>query len=293
MSRQAPNPLDSSRLTELRRFMTRRRAMGLIGAGAAAALVAGCGGGGSEGTTDSSSGSSGGSSSGGTTGGTTGGSSSGTCTRVAEETNGPFPADGTNTNGGVLKNVFTDSRAFRTDIRSDFDGTNTQTGTPLTVTVTLQNVNGSCGVLAGYYVYVWHCSRNGNYSQYSGTMNGGDFSDRTWLRGVGRTDTNGQVTFTTIFPGRYAGRATHIHFEVYPDGTPEHNEVVATSQLAFPASVTSQVYTNTTLYPSSAANNTTNERDNVFSDGTDTEMVTISGSNALGYAASITVAVAA
>ena len=45
--------------------------------------------------------------------------------------------------------------------------------------------------------------------------------------------------------------------------------------------------------PGSAANNTSNESDNVFSDGTETELVTISGDNASGYLAYITVSVAA
>ena len=39
---------------------------------------------------------------------------------------------------------------------------------------------------------------------------------RTILRGVQAADSNGQVTFTSIFPGCYSGRWPHIHFEVYP-----------------------------------------------------------------------------
>ena len=51
-------------------------------------------------------------------------------------------------------------------------------------------------------------------------------------------------------------------------------------------------YTNTTLYPNSASNNTQNSSDNVFSDGTSTELLTISGDNSSGYSASITVTIA-
>jgi protocatechuate 3,4-dioxygenase beta subunit len=196
--------------------------------------------------------------------------------------------------------VLNDSRVIRRDIRSDLDGTDTQSGTPMTLTMTVQNVNGSCAVLAGYYVYVWHCSARGNYSQYSGSMNGGDFSANSFFRGVQVTDSNGQVTFTTIFPGRYSGRATHIHFEVYAPsanvGTSNFaaRSQVATSQLAFPASATDgseSPYTNATLYPNSATNNTQNSNDNVFSDGTTTEMLTITGNNTDGYVATITLAV--
>ena len=280
---------------DLRQPLSRRHALHLLGGVAGAALVAGCAGGGAD-AIDTGTGSSSGGGSSSSSGGSSSGGSSGSCTRVAEETAGPFPANGTNTSGGVTKNVLTDARAFRTDIRSDLDGSNTQTGIPLTVTLTLLNVNGSCGPLAGYYVYLWHCSRLGSYSQYSGTMNGGDYSERTWLRGVAQTDANGRVSFTTIFPGRYSGRATHMHYQVYPDATPANGEQRATSQLAFPASVTDGAgspYANTTLYPTSASNNTSNERDNVFSNGTSTEMLTITGNNTDGYVATITVGISA
>ncbi len=266
---------------ELQKLLTRRAALSLLG-GAAAALI-GCN---SEDTVvNSGSGSSSGTS-----------TDSGSCVTAAEETNGPFPADGTNTTNGASANVLTDARVFRTDIRSDFDGTDTQAGTPLTLTMTLQNSDSSCAPLAGYYVYVWHANGSGHYSVYNSTMNGGDYSAYTFLRGIGKTDSNGQVTFTTIFPGRYQGRATHIHYEVYPDNSPQHSEVKATSQLAFPPAVTDgsgSPYTNTTLYPTSAANNTQNSSDNVFSDGTSTEMLTVTGDNSSGYIATITVAVAA
>lgn len=271
--------------------LSRRKALALLGGGVAgAAFMGGCGGG-TGSITDVST----------VTPTPTPSTPSptpttGSCTTVAQETAGPFPANGTNTNSGLTKNVFADSRVFRTDIRSDFDGSNTQAGTPFTLTLTLLNVNGSCAPLAGYYVYLWHCNASGSYSQYSGSMNGGDFSDRTFLRGVAQTDANGKVTFTTIFPGRYSGRATHMHFQVYPDSTPQSSESKSTSQLAFPPAVTDgsgSPYTNTTLYPNSASNNTSNSSDNVFSDGTSTEMLTITGSNSAGYVGTLTVAIAA
>ena len=277
----APTPLD------LRRPLSRREALSLLGSTAGAAFVVGCGGGVTSTVAGTTSGS---------TSGTTTPTTTGSCTKVAEETAGPFPSNGSNTNAGVTKNVLADSRVFRSDIRSDLDGSNTQPGTPFTVTLTVLNLNGSCAVLAGYYVYLWHCNATGSYSQYSGNNNGGDFSDRSFLRGVGVTDANGQVSFTTIFPGRYAGRATHMHFQVFPDNTPSNGEQRATSQLAFPPSITDgsgSPYTNTTLYPSSASNNTSNSSDNVFSDGTSTEMLSITGNNSSGYVGTITVAIAA
>ncbi|KAL9934492.1 hypothetical protein V8E36_006948 [Tilletia maclaganii] len=44
-----------------------------------------------------------------------------------------------------------------------------------------------------------------------------------WLRAAYPTDKNGVVQFTSIFPGYYTGRATHVHARVYSDWTPLPN----------------------------------------------------------------------
>lgn len=40
---------------------------------------------------------------------------------------------------------------------------------------------------------------------------------QTWLRGAWPTDRNGVVQFTSIYPGYYTGRATHIHTKVFTE----------------------------------------------------------------------------
>ena len=55
---------------------------------------------------------------------------------------------------------------------------------------------------------------------------------QTFLRGVQTTDANGQVTFNTIYPGWYQGRATHIHVDVYRSGA-----IVKSTQIAFPETI--------------------------------------------------------
>jgi len=40
-----------------------------------------------------------------------------------------------------------------------------------------------------------------------------------WLRGAWPTDRNGVAQFTTIYPGYYTGRATHVHAKVFPEWT--------------------------------------------------------------------------
>lgn len=52
-------------------------------------------------------------------------------------------------------------------------------------------------------------------------------------------DADGKVTFTSVMPGCYSGRWTHIHFEVYPDveSITDTGNAIATSQMALPQNV--------------------------------------------------------
>jgi protocatechuate 3,4-dioxygenase beta subunit len=205
---------------------------------------------------------------------------------IPEETNGPYPADGSN---GV--NALTESGVVRSDIRSSFgDASGTAEGTPLAVTLTLVDVSSDSdpgSVVADAAIYVWHCSREGDYSLYSD-----GFEDENWLRGVQKTDAKGQVTFTTIFPGCYSGRWPHIHFEVYPslaDATKAQNRQ-RTSQLAFPEDICNDVYA-TDGYESSVKNfeGMSLNTDNVFSDGHTLQLAKVTGSVKKGYTATLRV----
>ena len=94
------------------------------------------------------------------------------------------------------------------------------------------NVNSSCAGVANANVEIWHVDAAGNYSQY------GSQSGQTYLRGIQTTNSSGEATFTTIYPGWYAGRATHIHLEVTINGAS-----VKVTQIAFPESVNATVHT--------------------------------------------------
>ncbi len=161
----------------------------------------------------------------------------------------------------------------------------------MTVTLTLVNTNASCASLAGCAIYLWHCDRDGNYSMYSSGV-----TDQNYLRGVQETDANGQVTFTTIFPACYAGRMPHMHLEVYRSlaTATSSTSKIKTSQIAFPIVDCQTVYA-TNGYSQSVRNlaQISFATDNVFSDGTTLEMASVSGSVAAGYAASLTVGIAA
>lgn len=257
------------------RVLTRRRALALLGAGGAATLLAACGSDATGSTTAA-------------TAGTAAAAVTGDLTATPEETGGPFPADGTNDDGeGTVANVLLDARSVRSDIRSDLDGSNTQDGVPFSLVVTV--VDEATGLpMSGAAVYIWHCNRDGEYSEYNSTMLGGDFTDRSFLRGVQIADANGTVTFTTILPGRYQGRAFHIHFEVYGDAT--YDSLVLTSQMAMDDDLIDSLYAEAG-YDEALANDTDNARDNIFGDGVDHQLLTVSGDVTSGLSATFTAVV--
>ena len=264
----------------------RRQALGWLSAGGLAlsmpVALMGCGGGDSGTSSDGSS-----SSDSGSSGGST---SSGTCpsSEIASETGGPYPADGSNSTNGSTVDVLSLSGILRSDIRSNVGESTVLSGVPLTLTLTLSNLNQSCAAIEGAAVYIWHCDKDGEYSAYNATANGNHVGE-TYLRGVQLTDTNGQVSFTTVYPGWYTGRITHIHAEVYLDGNYASGTPDKTTQFAFPQSVTTEVYASS-LYATHGQNTsvTSFSADNVFSDGTDTEMLTLSGDTSSGYTATLT-----
>jgi protocatechuate 3,4-dioxygenase beta subunit len=136
-------------------------------------------------------------------------STNSTCAVTPTETVGPYPS---------LVDL------FRSDIR---EGKN---GTLLTLTVHVVNANSNCAPVSNANVEIWHVDAAGDYSQY------GTQTTQTFLRGIQTTNANGDVTFTTIYPGWYQGRATHIHVEVTIAG-----RSVKVTQIAFPESTNNTV----------------------------------------------------
>ena len=288
------------------RTLARRRLLSLFAVGGTGALIAACGGGGSDSSSSGTSTTSTTTTTGTTTTGTTttttttGTTTTGTTTTVSScvadptETNGPYPSDGTNSVNGVVSNSLTTSGIVRSDIRSSFGSySGTADGVLLTIKIKVVNTNSSCANLSGYAVYIWHCTREGNYSLYTVTA-------QNYLRGVQVTDANGEVTFTTIYPGCYSGRWPHIHFEVFPSlasATTQRNATL-TSQFAMPSDVSTTVYAGATGYSSSVTNlkAITIASDNVFGDNTAAQIAamtpTMTGSISAGYSATVTVGVA-
>jgi protocatechuate 3,4-dioxygenase beta subunit len=256
---------------------SRRRALRFLGLGAAAAGLAAC----STGNDGSSSPS--------TTSTTTpsgGTGSSGAAAEIPEETAGPFPGDGSNG-----PDVLEQSGIVRGDIRSSFgEFSGTAEGVPMTLELTISDLANGGAAFAGAAVYVWHCSREGGYSLYSEGV-----EDQNFLRGVQIADDAGKVTFTSVFPGCYAGRWPHVHFEVYPDqaSIADAANAIATSQVALPQDVCETVYGQSGYESSvSTLSDVSLDGDFVFGDdGGALQLGTATGDVASGYTVALAVGV--
>lgn len=208
------------------------------------------------------------------------------CEVTPPETGGPFPGDGTNG-----PNLLTEGGVVRQDIRTSIgSASGTAAGITLTVNLTLVDSDAGCVPLPGAAVHVWHATADGRYSMYSNGI-----TDENYLRGVQESSDNGMLSFTTILPGCYQGRWPHIHFEVYADLASATNggNAIATSQLAFPRETCEVVY-GAAGYETSRSNleRVSLDSDNVFGDdGAVHQMATMSGDNAAGWVADLTVTV--
>jgi protocatechuate 3,4-dioxygenase beta subunit len=191
---------------------------------------------------------------------TTTASTNAACAVTPTETVGPYPS---------LVDL------FRSDIREG------KSGTLLVLTIRVVNVANGCAAVPNANVEIWHVDAAGNYSQY------GTQTTQTFLRGIQTTNSNGEVTFTTIYPGWYQGRATHIHVEVTMAG-----RSVKVTQIAFPEATSNAVHASG-AYASRGTNAMSNQSDGIFADSLSSEIVTPTGSISGGYTATFQVAITA
>jgi len=204
---------------------------------------------------------------------------------IPDETAGPYPGDGSN---GA--DVLEQSGIVRSDIRTSIGTSTTAAGVPIALSLTILDMANNDAPFANVAVYVWHCDADGNYSMYSSGI-----ENETYLRGVQVADSNGTVSYTSIFPACYSGRWPHIHFEVYPaigDITDSAN-AIATSQVALPQDVCDTVYS-LSGYDGSSSNlsKVSLDSDNVFGDdGGALQLATVTGDATNGYQVALTVRV--
>lgn len=172
----------------------------------------------------------------------------GAITTTPTETQGPY---------------WIDEGLNRSDIRSNPDGTLTQSGLPLYLTVSVSVLSaGVASPLAGAYVDIWHCNAVGAYSDEPAGMGNPNTSGQKWLRGYQVTNSRGIVYFTSIYPGYYTGRCTHIHTRVrtYAGTTTTRN---MTTQFFFDDTVSDQVF-QTSPYNTTTNTRTRNSTDMVY-----------------------------
>jgi protocatechuate 3,4-dioxygenase beta subunit len=195
-------------------------------------------------------------------------SDDGSCSVSPSETKGPFP-------------IKTPSQLVLENIKSD------RVGIALLINLTIENKNNNCSPLEGVLVDVWHCDKDGNYSEYGGTsMQQTNYTTVHFLRGRQTTNSKGEVSFISIYPGWYQGRAPHVHVEV----SSSSGSSLLVTQIAFPENVSSGVYSSTN-YAAHGQADTSNTSDNVFSDSLSDEIAAMTGNLTDGYTLSKTITV--
>lgn len=148
-------------------------------------------------------------------------------------------------------------------------------GISLLINIAIQNTNDNCMPLAGALVDIWHCDSRGNYSEYNNQLDG-DFTSEHFLRGRQTSDADGNVSFVSIYPGWYPGRAPHLHVEVLKaDGSS-----MLVTQVAFPEDISNAVYDT----PDYRGNfDTPNSKDGSFRDSLARNIAEAVGNTTDGY----------
>ena len=196
------------------------------------------------------------------------GSTGDDCNVSPRETKGPFPTK-------------TPAQMVQANIKSD------RTGIALLINLIIVDKTNQCKPLTGAHVDIWHCDKDGNYSEYGNNpMQRNDLTSAHFLRGRQITDANGHVSFLSIYPGWYHGRAPHIHIEVFDKA----GTSLLVTQVAFPENISSKVYSSS-LYANRGNADTPNARDMVFADSLSEQMATVTGNPTDGYTLSSTIVV--
>ncbi|RAH46495.1 intradiol ring-cleavage dioxygenase [Aspergillus brunneoviolaceus CBS 621.78] len=152
-----------------------------------------------------------------------------------------------------------------------------QPGVPVTIEGQFVDVE-TCEPITDLYWDIWNCNATGVYSGLVATGNGNtaDTSNlnATFLRGIQKTDSDGVVTFNTLFPGHYSGRTTHHHMVAHLDVTVQENNTITGGTVAHIGQIFwDQDLINaveaTSPYNENTVTLTTNAEDRVFSDETE------------------------
>jgi protocatechuate 3,4-dioxygenase beta subunit len=183
----------------------------------------------------------------------------------------------------VLTPEMTEGPFYIADEKLRRDITEGKPGTPLTLRLAVVDAS-TCRAIPGAIVDIWHCDAGGAYSGFSSLTQQPTSSNRTFLRGLQRTNSHGVATFKTIYPGWYQGRTVHIHVKVHLGGRVAH-----TGQLFFQDSLTDAVYKRSP-YTQRPGRTTRNADDAIFRNGGAKSLLTLRRSGP-GYVGSIAMGV--
>ncbi|MGI5459985.1 intradiol ring-cleavage dioxygenase [Streptomyces sp. CA-249302] len=204
--------------------------------------------------------------------------SSSVCTLTAEVTEGPYSLEGA---------------LVREDIREDKEGVEVQ------FTFTVVDQDNDCAPLADALVELWHCDALGEYSGFVGGNGHTEEDDGTFLRGGQMTDSNGQVSLVSIWPGHYTGRCVHIHMRVHTDVTLTDDsytggEIIHTGQLFFDPDINAEVQV-LSPYSDNTTQETQLDDDGIYDGGGASSglltLTALGSSVSDGYTATLTVGV--
>jgi protocatechuate 3,4-dioxygenase beta subunit len=172
------------------------------------------------------------------------------CTLASQMTEGPY---------------WVDEKLNRADITTNTTRSSVLNATPMTLDMQFYDSNGqACGSnpAKGVQVDIWHCDAAGEYSDASGNGQSNTVG-QTFLRGYQVTDASGRVSFKTIYPGWYSGRATHIHLRARIYSAAGNTTYNFVSQLFFSDTFTDAIYT-ATPYNARGTRNTRNSNDSIY-----------------------------
>lgn len=175
------------------------------------------------------------------------------CNLIPSETAGPFPLDLTANTYYLRQDVREDRAGVQLNLRLKIIGT------------------ANCEPMPNVRVNIWHCDKVGNYSGYQTEVG------LTYLRGYQMTDANGEVEFITILPGWYNGRVCHIHFQVHVS-----TAYSAVSQLTFDHATLNAAYADHSTIYTDGADPLTPSTDNIFSDGYQYQLATLTPNTSTG-----------
>jgi protocatechuate 3,4-dioxygenase beta subunit len=181
-----------------------------------------------------------------------------------------------------------------------------QAGVPLSLTINVLEASDGGKRLNGVAVDIWHANAHGLYSdersqQSGGGTTGSDTSGQNFLRGYQITGEDaglrgspvaGQVSFSTIWPGWYTGRAIHIHVRVRRLSPSGATIAGYTTQIFFSDADNHRVLTGAAPYNTRAPqDDPTNDENDTVLQATDrtTNIVPVTGSLAAGFAATFTI----